>query len=51
MVAVLLLALGEVGGVWSALLLGRTDWRDLLVVGGLAEEDWPEVLDAELGSG
>ncbi|MFG2816425.1 hypothetical protein [Streptomyces sp. NPDC048410] len=49
MAAVLLLAQGDVAGVRSAVLLGRTDWRDLLVAGGLAREDWPEVLDAELG--
>ena len=27
----------------------HTDWRDALVAGGLANEDWPDRLDAELG--
>ncbi|MFG3048994.1 hypothetical protein ACGFZR_29225 [Streptomyces sp. NPDC048241] len=49
MAAVLLVAQGDVRGVRSAVLLGRTDWRDLLVAGGLAIKGWPEVLEAELG--
>lgn len=32
-----------------ALALTRLDWRDLLVGAGLADEDWPRVLDTELG--
>jgi hypothetical protein len=34
----------------SAVTLFRTDWRDVLVSGGLANEDWPQRLDAELGA-
>jgi len=29
----------------SALKLGATDWRDLLVSAGLEHENWPEVLE------
>lgn len=32
-----------------ALTLVRVDWRDLLVGAGLADKDWPRVLDTELG--
>lgn len=34
----------------ASLRLLRTDWRDVLVAGGLADEDWPQRLDAELRS-
>lgn len=30
------------------LVIGQ-DWRDLLMDGGLGHENWPQVLDAELG--
>jgi hypothetical protein len=33
----------------DALALARLDWRDLLVGAELADEDWPRVLDMELG--
>ena len=29
--------------------LARVDWRDALVNGGVANEDWPKVLDERLG--
>lgn len=29
--------------------LAMVDWRDVLMNGGLAHDDWPDVLDAELG--
>ena len=29
----------------SALELGKTDWRDLLVSAGLEHDDWPRVLE------
>jgi hypothetical protein len=39
-------------GQWSRFLAGvdllRQDWRDVLVSGDLADEDWPVRLDAEL---
>lgn len=40
-------------GQWSRFIDGvqllRQDWRDVLVAGGLANEDWPDRLDAALG--
>jgi hypothetical protein len=40
------------GGDWDRFLaqfhLVRLDWRDVLVAGGLADEDWPHKLIAEL---
>ncbi|MFD8910014.1 hypothetical protein [Streptomyces sp. NPDC059575] len=50
MAAALFVADGKVRGLREAVLLGRVDGRDLLVAGGLAYEDWPEVMDAELGA-
>ena len=38
-------------GLPAALELARIDWRDVLVVAGLAHEDWPTVLDDLLGAG
>ena len=37
-------------GLPAALELARIDWRDVLVVAGLAHEDWRAVLDDVLGS-
>jgi len=31
--------------------LCEQDWRDVLARGGLADDDWPQRLDAELGTG
>ncbi len=48
----ILAAIAMVGADQSlpiALELGRVDWRDLLVSAGLADEDWPDVLQATLG--
>ena len=36
-------------GLPSALELARIDWRDVLVIAGLGDEDWPSVLDDVLG--
>lgn len=33
----------------SMLRLLRLDWRDVLMAGGLGQDDWQAVLDAELG--
>ncbi|MFE4172417.1 hypothetical protein ACFRR7_10195 [Streptomyces sp. NPDC056909] len=49
MAAVVLTAGGDVRRVGEAVQWGLQDWRDLLVAGGLAHEDWPAVLDRELG--
>lgn len=47
--AVILVAAGDLGRMRQALALAMADWRDLLMAAGLAEEDWPARLDAELG--
>jgi hypothetical protein len=33
----------------SMVQLLRMDWRDVLMAGGLGDDDWREVLDRELG--
>ena len=40
---------GDIGELVHAVDLGRVDWRDLLMNGGLGPEDWPHVLDKLLG--
>jgi hypothetical protein len=40
---------GDLSGVRAMSDLARQDWRDALVASGLADGDWPERLDAELG--
>lgn len=47
--AVVLLAHGDLARLRRAVDLAATDWRDLLVAAGLADEDWPARLDRELG--
>ncbi|HRC08585.1 MAG TPA: hypothetical protein PLV41_10255 [Miltoncostaeales bacterium] len=46
--APVLVAAGDVDALRRALELGLIDWRDLLVTAGLADGDWPQVLDREL---
>ncbi|MER5468911.1 hypothetical protein [Streptomyces sp. NPDC002685] len=46
--AAVVFAAGDVERFRSAVRLARTDWRDLLMAGGLGHEDWPRVLDEEL---
>ncbi|MFF0737055.1 hypothetical protein ACFYVK_36255 [Streptomyces chartreusis] len=46
--AAVVIADGDVNRFRSAIRLARTDWRDLLVAGGLGHADWPQVLDEEL---
>jgi hypothetical protein len=46
--AALLLAQGDLRKLDDAVALGRRDWRDLLVAGGLADEGWQERVAAEL---
>jgi hypothetical protein len=48
--AAVLIARGDVDRFRAAVRIARQDWRDLLVSGGLANEDWPRVLDEALGS-
>ncbi len=47
--AVVLAADGCLDGVDDAFRTAEQDWRDLLVGAGLANGDWPAVLDARLG--
>lgn len=49
MTGIVLLAEGDIDRFRSALKLAITDWRDLLVASGLANEDWSARLDTELG--
>lgn len=48
--AVLLASHGRWDRFNSMLQLLRLDWRDLLMAGGLGEDDWRAVLDTQLGS-
>lgn len=47
--ALVLTARGDRTRVDARLALARLDWRDALVVGGLADADWSLTLDRELG--
>jgi hypothetical protein len=47
-VAALLLAQGDLRRLDDAMVLGHTDWRDLLVSAGLADEGWQARVEAEL---
>lgn len=47
--ALILSANGDVRELRQAVELSRLDWRDVLVNGGLADEGWPQRLDAEFG--
>jgi hypothetical protein len=46
--AALLIAQGNLRKLDDAIRLGRSDWRDLLVAGGLAHEGWQDRMKAEL---
>lgn len=48
--AVVFWARGDVVRFDDSLALCEVDWRDVLVRGDLADDDWPARLDAELGS-
>ena len=47
--AIVLCAQGDLRQLHEAVDLSRLDWRDALVAGGLANEDWPQRMDFELG--
>jgi hypothetical protein len=49
--AVLILTRGETERLASSIAIAERDWRDALVWAGLAQPDWPERLEAFLGSG
>ena len=46
--ALVLAAAGQLSRFLAGVDLLRQDWRDVLVSGDLADEDWPVRLDAEL---
>jgi hypothetical protein len=48
--AVVLWGRGDLARIRDACDLALTDWRDALVRADLADEDWAERLDAELGT-
>jgi hypothetical protein len=48
MAAVVLASQGRLDRFFPLFRLLKVDWRDVLVAGGLADEDWPSRLDAEL---
>lgn len=47
--AIILSANGDMRRLHRVVELSRLDWRDALVAGGLANEDWAQRLDAEFG--
>src|SRR5947209_19613255 len=47
--ALLVIAAGNSSSFERAAALAEVDWRDVLVAAGLANEDWPERLDQQLG--
>ncbi|HKV87702.1 MAG TPA: hypothetical protein VJT78_06875 [Candidatus Dormibacteraeota bacterium] len=49
MAAIVLIAKGDPDHLRQAIELSRIDWRDVLVGGDLANEDWRDRLDSFLG--
>ena len=47
--ALVLMAEGSLERLWQAVELSALDWRDVLMNGGLANGDWPEVLERAFG--
>jgi hypothetical protein len=47
--AIVLWARGDLARIRNSVELVKSDWRDVLVRGDLADEDWPDKLEAELG--
>ena len=45
----LVLGDGDPGRFERAIEITRQDWRDVLVAAGLANGDWPDVLNRTLG--
>jgi hypothetical protein len=48
--ALVLAASGQWTQFSAGIQLLRQDWRDVLVAGGLADENWPDRLNAELST-
>jgi hypothetical protein len=47
--AIVLGSRGDLHRLQQLIELTKVDWRDTLVDGGLANEDWPQRLERELG--
>lgn len=47
--AIVLAAQGDLRAIRYGVELAAIDWRDVLVNGGLSDENWPAVLDLRLG--
>lgn len=47
--AIVLAAAGDLTLIQYGVELASVDWRDVLMNGDLANDDWPARLDAELG--
>ncbi|MER7249915.1 hypothetical protein [Kribbella sp. NPDC000426] len=47
--AIVFCARGDLTRLRGSLELARTDWRDVLMCGELAHEDWPAKLETQLG--
>jgi len=47
--AIIFSAMGDLRALDEAVALAELDWRDLLVNARLADADWPNRLDAQLG--
>ena len=47
--AIVMSARGDLYGIRSSVELAKSDWRDVVVRGDLADEYWPDKLEAELG--
>jgi hypothetical protein len=47
--AALIMAHGDLRRLDDAIVLGRADWRDLLVAAGLADDGWQSRVATELG--
>jgi len=47
--SILLWARGDVGRVRDAVATAKADYRDAVTLGGLAQADWEQKLDTELG--
>lgn len=48
--AIIIAANGDLQEFHRQAELAVVDWRDALVNGGLAHDDWPDVLNSEFGS-
>ncbi|TFG69078.1 MAG: hypothetical protein E4H24_01765 [Thermomicrobiales bacterium] len=49
--AILIIADGDLDRLINAAAEAEIDWRDVLVLAGLENEDWPQRLDDVLGPG